>query len=274
MENKTPILIKVKVDLEKNYTWTKDESSSAMNDKLFNRKNGHEVSEMIQWISDELHFTEKEQVSRVEHLIDNFLPGNIRSIENVKEWLRERLDQESGVLQEISHRLSYVGSETLKKWDVFSKKMQKGAELSKALLDLAKDSDFVREYGTFAGNFDSNEDYSDVSPLYSDTSKTDGHQAWYQDMSDDPGLCAEALNYNFEGDDFDGMEIFEEFQNIFEDDLQALVIYNNPSGELASTFERKSHGEFNASGVYVVGGIDPNSGRLIGFMVECIYTNR
>jgi len=272
MENKVPVLIKI--ELEKDYIWSDNDFSSAMNDKLFNRKSGHEVSTMIQWISDELNFTNKAQVNRVEHIIDNFLPGNVRSIKNVKEWLRARLDQESGVLQEISNKLSYVGSETLKKWDVFSKKIEKGTNLSKAILELARDSDFVSEYGTFSGNFNNSENYSEVSPLYSDTNKTEGRQGWYQDISDDPGLCSEALSYNFQGEYFDGLEIFENFQNIFEDDLQALVIYNNPDADLASTFERKSQGEFNASGVYVVGGIDPSSGRFIGFMVECIYTNR
>jgi predicted flap endonuclease-1-like 5' DNA nuclease len=54
---------------------------------LFNRKEGYEVRLMIQKICNTFGFTSEEDVKRVESVIANELPGNVRSQENVYNWL-------------------------------------------------------------------------------------------------------------------------------------------------------------------------------------------
>ena len=56
---------------------------------LFNRKEGYEVRLMIQKICNTFGFTSEEDVKRVESVIANELPGNVRSQENVYNWLVE-----------------------------------------------------------------------------------------------------------------------------------------------------------------------------------------
>ena len=54
---------------------------------LFNRKEGYEVRLMIQKICNTFGFMSEEDVKRVESVIANELPGNVRSQENVYNWL-------------------------------------------------------------------------------------------------------------------------------------------------------------------------------------------
>ena len=54
---------------------------------LFNRKEGYEVRLMIQKICNTFGYTTEEDVKRVESVIANELPGNVRSQENVYNWL-------------------------------------------------------------------------------------------------------------------------------------------------------------------------------------------
>jgi hypothetical protein len=54
---------------------------------LFNRKEGYEVRLMIQKICNTFGFMTEEDVERVESVIANELPGNVRSQENVYNWL-------------------------------------------------------------------------------------------------------------------------------------------------------------------------------------------
>jgi len=54
---------------------------------MFNRKEGYEVRLMIQKICNTFGFTSEEDVKRVEEVIANELPGNVRSQENVYNWL-------------------------------------------------------------------------------------------------------------------------------------------------------------------------------------------
>ena len=56
---------------------------------MFNRKEGYEVRLMIQKICNTFGFTSEEDVKRVEAAIANELPGNVRSQENVYNWLVE-----------------------------------------------------------------------------------------------------------------------------------------------------------------------------------------
>ena len=54
---------------------------------MFNRKEGYEVRLMIQKICNTFGFETEEDVKRVESVIANELPGNVRSQENVYNWL-------------------------------------------------------------------------------------------------------------------------------------------------------------------------------------------
>jgi len=54
---------------------------------MFNRKEGYEVRLMIQKICNTFGFTTVEGVKRVESVIANALPGNVRGQESVSNWL-------------------------------------------------------------------------------------------------------------------------------------------------------------------------------------------
>jgi hypothetical protein len=56
---------------------------------MFNRKEGYEVIPMIQKVADTFGFETVDDVKRVEAVIANELPGNVRSRENVYNWLVE-----------------------------------------------------------------------------------------------------------------------------------------------------------------------------------------
>ena len=75
------------------YSWTAREGDDPKKRRadaiMFNRKEGYEVRLMIQKICNTFGFTSEADVKRVEAAIANELPGNVRSQENVYNWLVE-----------------------------------------------------------------------------------------------------------------------------------------------------------------------------------------
>lgn len=59
---------------------------------MFNRKEGYEVELMIQKICDQYGYESIDDVKRIEAIIANELPGNVRSQEHVHQWLVEYID--------------------------------------------------------------------------------------------------------------------------------------------------------------------------------------
>jgi uncharacterized membrane protein/predicted flap endonuclease-1-like 5' DNA nuclease len=90
-----PYLVAIKVLKEmldeEAYSWTAREGDDPKKRRadalMFNRKEGYEVRLMIQKICNTFGFTTEEDVKRVEAAIANELPGNVRSQENVYNWL-------------------------------------------------------------------------------------------------------------------------------------------------------------------------------------------
>ncbi|MFN2104385.1 MAG: hypothetical protein ACK2UJ_05890, partial [Candidatus Promineifilaceae bacterium] len=76
---------------EEAYSWTAREGDDPKKRRadaiMFNRKEGYEVRLMIQKICNTFGFMSEEDVKRVEAVIANELPGNVRSQENVYNWL-------------------------------------------------------------------------------------------------------------------------------------------------------------------------------------------
>ena len=86
-----------KSDLIYSYSWTvygnDDPKVSGFSDNtLFNRKEGYEVLYLINKIADENGLTQKSSGTKMEKMIHNHLPGNIRSQENVKNWIINNLN--------------------------------------------------------------------------------------------------------------------------------------------------------------------------------------
>lgn len=73
------------------YAWQASEKDDPrkikMDAVMFNRKEGYEVIPMIQKVVDTFGFESVDDVKRVEAVIANELPGNVRSRENVYNWL-------------------------------------------------------------------------------------------------------------------------------------------------------------------------------------------
>ena len=90
-----PYLVAIKVLKEMlnvdDYSWhatVGDDPTKRRADAImFNRKEGYEVRLMIQKICNTFGFETEEDVKRVEDVIANELPGNVRSQENVYNWL-------------------------------------------------------------------------------------------------------------------------------------------------------------------------------------------
>jgi predicted flap endonuclease-1-like 5' DNA nuclease len=59
---------------------------------MFNRKEGYEVQLMIQKVANTFGYETVEDVKRVENIIATELPGNVRSRENVYNWLVDYID--------------------------------------------------------------------------------------------------------------------------------------------------------------------------------------
>ena len=58
---------------------------------LFNRHEGYEVIPMIQKVVSHFDYNTESDVERIEKLISDELPGNIRGQKNVLEWLINHL---------------------------------------------------------------------------------------------------------------------------------------------------------------------------------------
>ena len=92
-----PYLVAVKVLKEMmhvdNYEWHAKEGDDPMKRRadaiMFNRKEGYEVRLMVQKICNTFGFMTEEDVHRVEAVIADELPGNVRSQEKVYNWLVE-----------------------------------------------------------------------------------------------------------------------------------------------------------------------------------------
>lgn len=81
--------------LQQKYSWEslsgdgpRDQKKDAV---MFNRREGYEVVPMIQKVVDHFDFQAESDVNKVEDAITNELPGNVRSRENVFNWLVEFL---------------------------------------------------------------------------------------------------------------------------------------------------------------------------------------
>lgn len=75
------------------YSWVALEPDNPKDVKhdavMFNRKEGYEVILMLQKICNHFDYDSPADVKRVAGIIKNDLPGNIRSQENVYNWLVE-----------------------------------------------------------------------------------------------------------------------------------------------------------------------------------------
>ena len=73
------------------YSWHAAEGDDPRKTKadavMFNRKEGYEVELMVQKICNRFGFETVDDVKRVEAVIANDLPGNVRSQKNVYAWL-------------------------------------------------------------------------------------------------------------------------------------------------------------------------------------------
>ncbi|WP_336983428.1 hypothetical protein [Cedecea sp. HN178] len=83
-----------KADLKYNYSWTvlgdDDPKKTGKPDSvLLNRHEGYEMLYFINKFSEKYSFKDKESGLKVEKLIRNKLPGEIRSHKNVTSWLEE-----------------------------------------------------------------------------------------------------------------------------------------------------------------------------------------
>lgn len=67
-----------------------DDSKSIKHDAImFNRKQGYEVIRMIQKVANHFGYESEADVKRIADVIATELPGNVRSQENVFNWLKE-----------------------------------------------------------------------------------------------------------------------------------------------------------------------------------------
>lgn len=74
------------------YEWTAygnddPEVTGKPDSTLLNRKEGYEVLYLINKIAEDNDFKKKESGLKLEEMIHDFLPGNIRSQENVVIWI-------------------------------------------------------------------------------------------------------------------------------------------------------------------------------------------
>lgn len=88
--------IEVKKDmLLGTYSWQAipgdDPNTIRMDHTLFNRHEGYEVVLMIQRVVDHFAFETEADVQRVEQVIHDELPGDVRGQKTVLEWLIDRL---------------------------------------------------------------------------------------------------------------------------------------------------------------------------------------
>lgn len=79
-------------DLQFNYSWTVIASDDARvtgvpDSVLLNRSEGYEVLYFLNRLAQASKWTEKEPALKAERMINNHLPGNVRSHSNVWQWL-------------------------------------------------------------------------------------------------------------------------------------------------------------------------------------------
>lgn len=82
-----------KSDLKYSYSWTAygnddPEITGNPDSTLFNRKEGYEVLYLINKISSIYNLKQKKSGLKLEKMINEDLPSNVRSQENVKIWLK------------------------------------------------------------------------------------------------------------------------------------------------------------------------------------------
>ncbi len=84
-----------KSHLQGKYSWeavaNDDPKAIKFDARLFNRREGYEVIPMIQKVVNHFDYETETNVHRVEALIQDELPGNVRDLNNVFEWLVTRL---------------------------------------------------------------------------------------------------------------------------------------------------------------------------------------
>ena len=89
--------IKVTRDmLQREYSWKMvdgdDPRAIRIDAHLFNRREGYEVVPMIQKIVDHFGYEDEADVHRIEAVIADDLPGNVRGRDNVIDWLIHHLE--------------------------------------------------------------------------------------------------------------------------------------------------------------------------------------
>jgi len=88
-----------KSDLEYKYSWTTygdddPEITGKLDSTFLNRKEGYEVLNFINKYSENHDFDEISEGLKIEEMINEDLPGNIRSQENVEIWVEENWDDD------------------------------------------------------------------------------------------------------------------------------------------------------------------------------------
>jgi hypothetical protein len=256
--------------LQRNYTWGASEEAGTHDALLFNRREGPEVSKMIQAIVDRLKLADEADVHRVEDLIANELPGNIRKWERVEQWLLGHPAAENSAVsyvKKLSDGLGFSFSESDAPPEIFSVAMPPNADSGQvldALLELSRRSDYVKGYG-IAIDYDPDVDYFDTKGLkLLFPGKEVEDQGWYDNPAWD-AVVSDLIYYNSETEEEEavGDKIIEKFKQSTREQ-QGLVIYCYPE-----IYEKDSLGH---AGVYILGGIDLQSGRLVGFMIQNVVT--
>ncbi|MCK5050211.1 MAG: hypothetical protein KAS53_00630 [Candidatus Cloacimonetes bacterium] len=87
-----------KSDLKYEYSWTvygndDPEITGEPDSTLFNRKEGYEVIYLINKLAKKWKLKKKASGLKIERLINNELPGSIRSQENVKKWISDNWEK-------------------------------------------------------------------------------------------------------------------------------------------------------------------------------------
>lgn len=261
--------ITLSINLQYDYN-SNDDDQSTKGDHLFNRKEGKEVADMIQSVVDQLKYTDKAEVYRVEDMITGNLPGNIRSNEKVKDWLVGALVPENNAsIYAKSLDLVFENSESGGYCETFQLSRFPRATSSDLdiILDYARKSGLVFSYATenpdAISRYDENVDYpdlNDLSLLYSDPSKNKDRQGWYKEV--DSYDYAERLIHCIDEETYEYGSIGESVVDRYIEStngIEALAIFNSPTRE-------------HDGGVYIWYGVDTVSDLLVGFMIECVNT--
>lgn len=87
-----------KSELKYNYSWTvlngdNPKITGAPDSTLLNRNEGYEVLWFINKFAEKHNFKNKESAFKIERMIKSHLPENIRSQENVVEWIERNWEK-------------------------------------------------------------------------------------------------------------------------------------------------------------------------------------